>query len=1450
MTRAYLSSTYSDLREFRTAARRALGRQVVDVLAMEDYVADDSRPLEKCLADVAKCDLYIGIFAWRYGHIPAGQDRSITEAEYREAVRLNIPRLVFLLADDAPWSRTLMDLGPEAGRIETLRADLKENCTVSFFTNPVDLENVIAPAIAVWSRERSEAPPVSPLSDAHLTIYYDRLVREYGGLDLDSLTPPRTEEYLEVKLTSVFVEPHVRADPPPAELPREWLERLRNRGELELDDVPELVDVAELDSLRQSYRAKPLQRLFEVIASPTRRATVVLGDPGSGKSTVARYLALSLADGRVGRLPPDLANHVPILIELRAYATLVAEEECSDFLGYLDHLSRHEGLGLERGALDRYLSSGGQALFIFDGLDEVFDQRARTAIIRRIVEFRARHPGIRVVVTSRVVGYSRRIFTEAKFEHYTLQDLDQGQIDEFLRRWYPGSSADRPETGDVHRVRNRLVEAMRQSPALRELAGNPLLLTVLVIIGRHRALPRDRRALYDHATTVLVENWDVHRQLGRPGQTDYIDLEDKKALLRQLAFHMQSSGRALSANYIEQADLRKVFEDYLRWRHRTPVREARSLAGAMINQFRSRNFILSRYGSDIYGFVHRTFLEYFCAEAIVAKFQHDQQWRMAQIRRQYRDHWADPSWREVLRLVAGSLHERHNADVTRLLVDEVNTDWPPGEFTVLPWNLALAVQCLGEARTLHEDLAAPAEAVLKKLILLLEHSVGRHDPDLAALLTEEILPAARTIGPRWPGRQRYLKWYRRRGVHLVWSPTMSLAAQLAAILATPADHLEDLFDGELAQIGDNRAAYAAVAGLADLAGSQAADSPARALLIRRVCQDDHNLVRLAAVQALGERFRIDAELAAVLIERATVDGSANVRQAAVRALGERHEPSPDMRALLTDRLTADPAATVRREAVRLLARSFAADPSVHQLVHGALEDDRDADVIVAAANALADQFDARDEVGRPLMRRAVEDEEGSVRRAAVRLLGERWADEPDVVRLLLDRLTDEEDAPALREAARCFLARALEQHRSTALTRLIARLADDPNGDIRRVAVQALCEQFQDDAETRAAALRTVTSDSDAEVRLVAVTALVRWAPQDTAILTALESRALDDLDRTVRSAALNGLVAARWDGAGARALLSRVVVEDTDASLREQAVRVLAERHGGNSEAQRLIAERCRNDRNREVRLAAVHALAELDDVVETVHETLIGRVLDEKSGSVFACAAEAVTDWLSSDSAGQAVLIRRAGHDSNAHVRSAAARLLGGLYPDDAGVLEFLVGLAGTDLDAAVVEAAATALADACAGDEIAAADHVAVLVERAQGDDASVRRAAMWVLGERYAFMPGTFSTLLRAARLDDNQLVRREALTLLVRYFTHRKDVRKTLNESLADADFSVREAAVRLLADFFGTERSTWLQLARLAENTADPQLSLVAGQTLSWLPQADPDRMPSLRRPG
>ncbi|MBC8447743.1 MAG: tetratricopeptide repeat protein [Chloroflexi bacterium] len=159
MTKIYISSTYSDLVEHRQQVYDILRKMRYDVIAMEDYVATDRRPLDKCLADVASCDLYVGIFAWRYGHIP-DQDNpeqlSITELEYRKAGEEDIPRLIFLLDEGVPWPRNHMDEvtgeGERGQKIKTLRQELMAAHTLQFFKSSEELAGQVAASVSRWAQ--------------------------------------------------------------------------------------------------------------------------------------------------------------------------------------------------------------------------------------------------------------------------------------------------------------------------------------------------------------------------------------------------------------------------------------------------------------------------------------------------------------------------------------------------------------------------------------------------------------------------------------------------------------------------------------------------------------------------------------------------------------------------------------------------------------------------------------------------------------------------------------------------------------------------------------------------------------------------------------------------------------------------------------------------------------------------------------------------------------------------------------------------------------------------------------------------------------------------------------------------------------------------------------------------------------------------------------------------
>ena len=148
MAKVYVSSTFLDLEECRGAVRQALQELGQDDVAMETYVAEPQRPLEKCLADVVACDLYVGVFAWRYGYIPPGHYKSISELEYRTAVKHGKDRLIFLLREDAPWPPQFVDKGADAERIGALRAELGQEHLCSFFSTADELGRLVTAAVA------------------------------------------------------------------------------------------------------------------------------------------------------------------------------------------------------------------------------------------------------------------------------------------------------------------------------------------------------------------------------------------------------------------------------------------------------------------------------------------------------------------------------------------------------------------------------------------------------------------------------------------------------------------------------------------------------------------------------------------------------------------------------------------------------------------------------------------------------------------------------------------------------------------------------------------------------------------------------------------------------------------------------------------------------------------------------------------------------------------------------------------------------------------------------------------------------------------------------------------------------------------------------------------------------------------------------------------------------
>lgn len=188
----YVSSTFADLEEHRRAVYQYLSKvKSLTVVAMEDYVATDQRPLDKCLADVAACDIYVGIFAQRYGFIPDADNpdrKSITELEFRHAKALGKHCLIFVLDENAPWILTHTDSYAEkedrGARIAALRKHLLANQTVSQFRDAPQLAALVNAAIVNYiTAQNPDAGRAEPEAPVQVRELRNSLYLAFSPLD-------------------------------------------------------------------------------------------------------------------------------------------------------------------------------------------------------------------------------------------------------------------------------------------------------------------------------------------------------------------------------------------------------------------------------------------------------------------------------------------------------------------------------------------------------------------------------------------------------------------------------------------------------------------------------------------------------------------------------------------------------------------------------------------------------------------------------------------------------------------------------------------------------------------------------------------------------------------------------------------------------------------------------------------------------------------------------------------------------------------------------------------------------------------------------------------------------------------------------------------------------------------------------------------------------------------
>ena len=503
----------------------------------------------------------------------------------------------------------------------------------------INAEQVVISAeqIARGLHSRMSASQLKNVTETYLKYIFDR----HQYLTMKGMGPSENVP-LQLKLLELYVPLKARQELPKGET---WERGLKLAGRDLLEGDPEAAQALRL--------GEPLP-VLDILKQ--KDGVVILGDPGAGKTTFLKFLALKLACGEGAELGLD--GRLPILLPFAAYANALAVKNVrlDDFIAtyFKENVSDLPIDTLLREALE-----SGRALILLDGLDEVKELSLRNTVVERVTDFYTAHhrKGNKFVLTSRVVGYRAVRSVAEGMAECTLIDFDDDEISEFITKWTVaiekhaiGDTA--VARHDAELERHELLESMQTNDGVRRLAANPLLLTILALMKRKGVtLPERRVQLYDQYVATLLTTWNRARSLsGRAPGRDLDEVQTTRVLAPlALWMHEVSPGIGL----VKQQDLhRKLQEIYVARGEANPEAAAKQF----LLDVREHAALLLERGAEEYGFIHLTFEEYLAAVAIALYAQGESE----PIVNLLSAHIGEQAWREVSLLTVAYIGIRQN----------------------------------------------------------------------------------------------------------------------------------------------------------------------------------------------------------------------------------------------------------------------------------------------------------------------------------------------------------------------------------------------------------------------------------------------------------------------------------------------------------------------------------------------------------------------------------------------------------------------------------------------------------------------------------------------------------------------------------------------------------------------------------------------------------------------
>ncbi len=420
---------------------------------------------------------------------------------------------------------------------------------------------------------------------------------------------------------------------------------------------------------------------------------VILGDPGSGKTTLINFLTLCLAGEQ---LYPDLGflnrlnlrpamghrqsaiqwphgNLLPVRVSLREFAQDLPKHAERATAGMLwEHIKNElaaHGLTKYAPHLEKALRQG-KCLVMLDGLDEVPETTHRALVRDAVQAFADANGKSRFLVTCRVLSYNNKDWKLANFPSAKLAPLSPTHIEAFIMAWYDalarlGYITSRQARTKTHQLQNAAADLM-------DLAQNPMLLTVMAVVHAfHGELPRERARLFEECATLLLWRWQKSKYT--ESIIDALETREERLYngLCEVAYraHELQGGEEKGSANISQAEVLEVLQHYLddSWGKAQKFCEyVEERAGLLVGKGHGKD------NKRKFAFPHRSFQEFLAGSYLASSWGFER--RVTELVRE------GDRWREVLLLAAGHM-VFNQRDITRPLnaIHFLCPEEPPGD---------------------------------------------------------------------------------------------------------------------------------------------------------------------------------------------------------------------------------------------------------------------------------------------------------------------------------------------------------------------------------------------------------------------------------------------------------------------------------------------------------------------------------------------------------------------------------------------------------------------------------------------------------------------------------------------------------------------------------------------------------------------------------------------------